>query len=119
LPSFSIVDTHVHLYDPRRLSYPWMKQSRVLDRPHLAEDYVRATAGVDVERIVFVEVDAAPADQRPEAYFVQGDARFEPRLNAMVASIPLELGAAAEPHLIEYAKFALARGVLRLIERHH
>ena len=119
MPNFSVVDTHVHLYDPSRLSYPWMKHAPALDRPHLVEDYVRAFAGVDIESIVFVEVDAAPGDQRAEAYFVQEQAKFEPRLKAMVASIPLELGAAAETHLIEYAKLPLARGVRRLIERHH
>ena len=110
MPNFSVVDTHVHLYDPSRLSYPWMKQAPALDRPHLVEDYVRAIAGVDIESIVFVEVDAAPGDQRAEAYFVQEQAKFEPRLKAMVASIPLELGAAAETHLIDYAKLPLARG---------
>ena len=119
MPDFPIVDTHVHLYDPRRLSYPWMKQTPELDRPHLPNHYVRTSAGVDVQGIVFVEVDAAPADQSAEAHFVQEQAKLEPRLKAMVASIPLELGAAAEPHLIDYAKLPLARGVRRLIERHH
>ena len=118
MPDFPIVDTQVHLYDPRRLSYPWMKQTPALDRPHLVPDFVRATAGVDIQGIVFVEVDAAPADQSAEAHFVQEQAKLEPRLKAMVASIPLELGAAAEPYLIEYEKLPLARGVRRLIERH-
>jgi L-fuconolactonase len=95
-----------------------MKQTPELDRPYLPNDYVRAIAGVDVQGIVFVEVDAAPADQKAEAHFVQEQARFEPRLRAMVVSIPLELGGAAEPYLIEYEKLPLARGVRRLIERH-
>jgi L-fuconolactonase len=59
LRDFPIVDTHVHLYDTRRLSYRWMKQAPALDRPHLPKVYVRATAGVDVQGILVVEVDAA------------------------------------------------------------
>jgi predicted TIM-barrel fold metal-dependent hydrolase len=77
------------------------------------------TAGVDIEAMVFVEVDTAPGDYLAEAHFVQEQATVEPRLRGMVASMPLEKGAAVEPELVEYAKMPLARGVRRLIERHH
>lgn len=119
MPDFAIVDTHVHLYDPRLLSYPWMKQAPVLDRPYLTDDFRRLTAGVDIEAMVFVEVDTAPGDHLAEARFAQEQAAAEPRLRGMVASMPLEKGAAVELELVEYAKFPLARGVRRLIERHH
>jgi L-fuconolactonase len=118
LPNFAIIDTHVHLYDPRRLSYPWMKQAPALDRPYFPEDFVRLTAGVDIEAMVFVEVDAAPGDHLAEARFAQEQAAAEPRLRGMVASMPLEKGGEVEPELVEYAKMPLARGVRRLIERH-
>ena len=75
MPDFAIVDTHVHLYDPRVLSYPWMKQAPALGRPYLADDFRRLTAGVDVEAIVFVEVDAAPGDRLAEARFAQDQRR--------------------------------------------
>jgi hypothetical protein len=48
-PEFPIVDAHVHIYDPRRISYPWMAPFPTLDRPHLPEDYDRLTAGVSIE----------------------------------------------------------------------
>ena len=67
MPNFAIIDTHVHLYDPRRLSYPWMKQAPALDRPYLTDDFARLTAGVDIEAMVFVEVDTAPGDYLAEA----------------------------------------------------
>jgi L-fuconolactonase len=118
LPNFAIIDTHVQLYDPRRLSYPWMKQAPALDRPYFPEDFVRLTAGVDIEAMVFVEVDAAPGDHLAEARFAQEQAAAEPRLRGMVASMPLEKGGEVEPELVEYAKMPLARGVRRLIERH-
>jgi L-fuconolactonase len=119
LADFAIVDTHVHLYDSRVLSYPWKEQAPALDRPYLADDFRPLTAGVDVEPIVFVEVDAAPGDHLAEARFAQEQAEAEPGLRGMVASMPLEMGAAVEPELVEDAKLPFARGVRRLIERHH
>lgn len=89
-----------------------------LDRPYLPEDFVRLTAGVDIEAMVFVEVDAAPGAHLAEARFAQEQAAAEPRLRGMVASMPLEQGGEVEPELVEYAKMPLARGVRRLIERH-
>jgi L-fuconolactonase len=119
LPDFAIVDAHVHLYDPRRLSYPWMKQAPALDRPYLSDDFTRLTTGVDIEAMIFVEVDAAPGEHLAETRFAQEQAAVEPRLRGMVASMPLEKGSGVEPELVEYAKSPLARGVRRLIERHH
>ena len=71
MPDFAIVDTHVHLYDLRRLSYPWMKQVPALDRPYLTDDFLHLTAGVDIEAIVFVEVDTAQGDHLAEARFAR------------------------------------------------
>lgn len=96
-----------------------MKQVPALDRPYLNDDFARLTAGVDIEAMVFVEVDAAPSDNLAEARFVQEQTLAEPRLRGMVASMPLEEGAGVEPKLVEYAGMPLARGVRRLIERHH
>lgn len=119
MPDFAIVDSHVHLYDPRLMRYPWMKQAPALDRPYLTGDFRQLTAGVDIEAIVFVEVDTAPGLHLTEARLAQEQAAAEPRLRGMVELIPLEKGAGAEPDLVEYAKLPLARGVRRLIERHH
>jgi L-fuconolactonase len=118
VPDFPIVDAHVHIYDPRRLSYPWMAPLPTLDGPHLLEDYDRLTAGVDIEAMVFVEVDVAPGAHLAEVEFVQEQSRIEPRLRAVVASMPLESGRAVEADLAAYSRFPLARGVRRLIERH-
>ena len=119
MPNFAIVDSHVHFYDPGRLSYHWLKSVPKLDRSFLPADYARLTAGVDVEAMVFVEVDAASGQHLAEARFLEEQSLVEPRLRGMVASMPLVKGAAVEPELAEYARLPLARGVRRLIERHH
>lgn len=117
MPDFPIIDAHVHIYDTRRLSYPWMKHVPALDRPHLPKDYDRLTRGVNIEAMVFVEVDVAPDAHLAEVEFVQQQSRVEPRLRAIVASMPLEKGAAVEPDLAAYSHFPLARGVRRLIQQ--
>lgn len=118
MPDFPIVDAHVHLYDPGVVEFPWMKSVPKLDRTYLPADYWRLTEGVEVEALVFVEVDVAPGQHLREAEWVQEQSAAEPRLRGMVASIPLERGEAAREDLDAYARMTIARGVRRLIERH-
>lgn len=118
MPEFPIVDAHVHLYDPGKITFPWMKNVPKLDRSHLPADFDRLSEGVAVEAMVFVEVDAGPGEYMQEVEWVSSQAASEPRLRGMVASIPLEKGEAAAADLDTYAKVPLARGVRRLIERH-
>jgi L-fuconolactonase len=35
----SILDCHVHLWDPRRLAYPWLADAPELNRPFTADDF--------------------------------------------------------------------------------
>jgi L-fuconolactonase len=118
MPEFPIVDAHVHLYDPAAIPFPWMEKVPQLNRAYLPADFDRLTRGVDVEAMVFVEVDAAPGRHLDEARWVAKLATGEPRLRGMVASIPLEKGAASAADLDAYAGLPIARGVRRLIERH-
>ena len=43
--NFPIVDTHVHLWDPRHIRYPWLEHNARLNRPFLLADYERALGG--------------------------------------------------------------------------
>ena len=118
MPGIPIVDSHVHIYDPANLSYPWMKNAPRLNKPHLMADFTRCTAGANVEKIVFVEVDVADRQHLDEVRWVALQAQTDNRIQGMVASIPLEKGPAIESDLAAYAEIALARGVRRLIQSH-
>ena len=119
MPAFPIVDAHVHLYDPARIDYPWMRDVPSLDAAHPPERFFAATGGVDVERVVFVEVDAADGRGLDEARYVAALAEDEPRVAAIVASLPLERGPdAVRGELERYAALPGARGVRRLIQNH-
>jgi len=118
VPAFPLIDTHVHLYDPSAIGYPWMAGVRPLNSPHGSFEYTTAIAGVAVDKLVFVEVDAGPGEHLAEARWVENLARTDTRIAGIVASIPLENGAAAEADVAEFAKMPLARGVRRLIQGH-
>ena len=118
MPEFPIVDAHVHFYDPAAIDFPWMRTVPKLDRRYLPADFRQLTDGVEIEALVFVEVDAAPGQNLAEAEWVAGIAAGEPGLRGMVASIALEKGEAARAELDAYRKIGIARGVRRLIERH-
>lgn len=68
----AIIDTHQHLWDLKRLRLAWLdsSKSKTLNRSFLPEDYRRATAGLNVVKSVYMEVDAAPAHQEVEARWI-------------------------------------------------
>ena len=114
MPSFPIIDSHLHLWDPRRLSYPWLFDP--LDRPFLPADFQAASAGVAIEALVFLECDAAIDDAFAEADAVLTWAREEPRIAAMVCNAPLETGDAVRPALERLAATDKVRGVRRIYQ---
>ena len=58
---FKVVDTHQHLWDLKRFRLPWTANSPSLARLSM-RDYPTATAGIPIEKSVYLEVDvAAPA----------------------------------------------------------
>jgi L-fuconolactonase len=118
VPDFPIVDTHVHLYDPAAISFPWMADFPTLNVRHLSDEFSAAIAPVVVDKLVFVEVDAGPGLHLAEAGWVEALAKSDKRIAAIVASMPLEQGAAIEPDIAKFAKMPLARGVRRLIQGH-
>jgi L-fuconolactonase len=111
-----IVDTHVHLWDPGRVRYPWLADVPSLNRPHLLADYKAATAGLDVEKMVFVQCEADFAQYVEEVAWVTEQAAMDRRLRGIVAWAPLEKGDAARDDLEKLAGNPLLRGIRRIIQ---
>ncbi len=116
MPQLPIVDTHLHIWDPAKLSYPWHAGVPRLNRPFLLTDYDDHRANVDVECMVFLECDVVPADRLAEAKWVTATAQTDDRIQAIIPSAPLEGGAAARPDLEALAELPLVRGIRRLIQ---
>jgi len=113
---FPIVDTHLHVWDPARLRYPWLDQSELLNRPHLPADYNRACGPVRVEKMVFVQAECEFAQYQAEADWVAELAAEDPRIEGIVSWAPLERGRAARPELERLASNGLVRGIRRIIQ---
>lgn len=112
----AIIDTHLHIWDPRLIRYPWIEGNDLLDRPYLPGDHAAAFSCVDVEGMVFVQCDAEAAAYLDEVDWVTAQAAQEPRIKAIVAFSPLEKGRAVEVELAALKERPLVRGVRRLLQ---
>ena len=121
MPNFPIVDTHLHIWDPARLRYSWIKGNPLFDRPYHVEDYRRDLGPVQVEASVFLECyadfDADGGQYIEEVLFVEDEARRDATLKAIVPMAPLEKGGGALPILEEMAaKHPMVKGIRRIVE---
>jgi L-fuconolactonase len=114
MPRFPIIDSHLHLWDPQRLSYPWLFEP--LDRAFLPADFRAASAGVEIEALVFLECGAAVDQTFAEAEQVLAWAREEPRIAAMVCNAALETGDAVRADLERLAGMDKVRGIRRIYQ---
>jgi predicted TIM-barrel fold metal-dependent hydrolase len=65
-----IVDTHQHLWDLDKFQLPWLKDAPAIAKSYVMADYLKATAGLNVVKAVYMEVDVTPMQQQAEADFV-------------------------------------------------
>src|SRR5688572_8451316 len=67
-----IIDTHQHLWDLSKFRLPWLPADGELTKDFLPGDYARESAGLNVVRTVYMEVDVAPDQKAEEAEYVIG-----------------------------------------------
>jgi len=65
-----IIDTHLHLIYPDRLSYPWLGNVPAINRPWSAEAYWAEAKPLGIEAALHMEVDVAEQDRLAETEFV-------------------------------------------------
>lgn len=116
MPASPVIDTHLHLWNPGVIRYPWLDQVPLLNKPYLLDDYRAATASVPIESMVFVQCEAAVAEAETEAAWVAALAAGEPRIKGLVAWAPLEKGRAAAPSLERLKRHQILRGIRRIIQ---
>lgn len=117
MPNFPIVDTHVHLWDPQRFRIPWLDGNEQLNKILELPQYNEHTAGVEIEAFVYAEVDVAPSYRLLEAQWVNSLAATDPRVQGIIASAPLEDGAAVRSLLAALrAVGPRVKGIRRLLQ---
>ena len=97
MPHPPIVDTHQHLWDLDRFRLAWLAEAESLRRSYLPSDYAEATAGLNVVKTVYMEVDVEPEQQQAEAEYVLELCRDErnPMAGAVISGRPASDGFAA------------------------
>jgi L-fuconolactonase len=113
---FPIVDTHVHLWDIARLSYPWLAGLPAINRTLLLSDYDAACRPYTIGRVVFVQCEADPSQYRQETEWVSRLASEDPRIGAIVSWAPVSKGEAARLELEYLAGNPLVKAVREIIQ---
>lgn len=116
MPNFPIIDTHLHIWNTEIIQYPWLADIPLLNKPHLIEDYRTACGETQVEKMVFVQAEAAFALFREEVDWVSSVAENDQRIQAIVAWAPLEAGSEAEKDVADLANNPLVKGIRRIIQ---
>jgi len=110
----TIVDSHVHLWDPHRFRMPWLDDNDRLNRPFGLSDFRQAADGLQVVGVVYVQVDVTPTYGLLEAEWV---AQLDDTVAGMVAWAPVDDGALLRTYLDRLtATGPRLRGVRRLLQ---
>src|SRR5919206_4893509 len=113
----SIVDAHLHLWDPTRFRMPWLDGQELLNRPYDLSEYFEHTRGINVEAFVYLEVDIAPHYALLEARWAIERAAEDRRLRGIVAHAPTEYGERVHAYLDELVSLGtLIKGVRRIVQ---
>jgi L-fuconolactonase len=116
MPDFPIIDTHLHLWDPKHLRYPWLEANPLLNRPYLLADYAKACGSVAVDKMVFVQCECAPVQYKVEVDWISELSDDDPRISGIVSWAPLEKGSEVSAELAKLKANPLVKGVRRIIQ---
>lgn len=98
-----------------KLRLPWLKNAGHLNRSYVMKDYLEATAGLNVVKAVYMEVDVDPADHVAEAEYVldicrRGDT---PTCAAVIGGRPGEPG--FREYILRYKGSPYVKGVRQVL----
>ncbi len=116
MPNFPIVDSHVHLFDITHLQYDWLNAAPKINKTHDLQTYDAACGTIEVDKIIFAEVDVAKGQHLDEARWVQSLAETDKRLCGSVAHAPLRKGTEVEADLEQLAEIKTVKGVRDLMQ---
>jgi len=121
------VDAHVHLWDLKRIHYPWLTPPFSDDGPngsvapiasdYRLDDYLAEAAGWNVAGIVHVDAGADPAQALAETDWLQDIADTRGMPNAIIAFAALD-DPGVETLLAAHASRANVRGIRHIVNWH-
>lgn len=121
------IDAHVHLWDLKRIRYPWLMPPFADDGPngsvepiartYLLPDYLADAAGWDVRGIVHIDAGAVPEAALDETDWLQGMADANGMPNAIIAFAALD-DPGVETLLKAHAQRRNVRGIRHIVNWH-
>jgi len=109
--STPIVDTHFHMWDIELMDYPWLNNAELLNRNYLLDDYIKDTKDCNIEKMVFVECGRIPEHNFNEVDWVSEQAHKDPRIQGIVAWLPVYEGKAIEKEVVLMKSRPLVKGI--------
>jgi predicted TIM-barrel fold metal-dependent hydrolase len=117
MPPVPIVDSHVHLWDPDKVEIPWLSNVPPINVKRDLDDYAQATSGLDVQGLVYLQVEVAPPYALLEARDLVNLARSDKRVMGVVPWAPLEYGDKVRYFLEEIAAIGPEiKGIRRIVQ---
>jgi predicted TIM-barrel fold metal-dependent hydrolase len=107
-----VIDSHLHLWDPAALDYPWLADEPALQRAFLIADL--DTGGHEVNGVIVVE--AGCRDGRTELDWLTRVAKRWPLIVGVVVQVPLEAGPRATALVADVARHPLTVGIRRNVQ---
>lgn len=104
-----IIDSHLHLWDPTALDYPWLATTPELQRPYLPRDL--DTGGREVPSVVVIEADCSPAQRLQEVEWIRTQQDHGTHIAGIVASVTLDTGDDLARQLEALQRDPLVKGV--------
>ena len=117
MPLGPIIDSHVHLWDPTRFRMPWLDGNERIGKPFGLSDFREHAAGIEVEGIVYLQVEVTPPYALLEAQWVADLPAEGPPILGIVPWAPLEDGDRARSFLDAMVKIdPRIKGIRRLYQ---
>lgn len=114
------LDAHVHLWDPRLLTYPWLDENPSLRREFVLRHYdgLQGDDARTVDAVVAVEANVAVGGSSHETKWLEMIARNDARLVGIVAFVDVTDPIACEWAVREYRRYGHIVGVRHNIQGH-
>lgn len=110
----SVLDSHLHLIDPCRLDYPWIKRGDDLDQLWHPRRF--ATEAPQVTAAIVVEAGVEPGQAGREISWLRAEAALHPWVRGLVAQMPVERASALAAGLSEFRRDDLIAGGRRNLQ---
>lgn len=117
MPPVPIIDAHVHLWNPDQFMIPWLESVPPINQKRDLTDYANATEGLNVQGLVYLQVEVAPPYALLEARDLVRLARSNARILGIVPWAPLEFGDKVRYFLEELVALGQEiKGVRRIVQ---